>query len=435
VAPMAFLIVFIIVLMLGNTLGILAREFPSAGGYFTYISRTVHPRVGMFAAWLFFLYNPLVPAPILAYMGKVIEDSLKAEYDFTFPWWLFFILGFAISSLFLYRGISISGKALLVLGLVEIAIAAVLSVWGLFDAGPGGVNLQPFNPSNIQAHGLYLAVIFSIFSYTGWEGAASIAEESENPSRNVPRATYGAIIFQVIFLAVCSWALLIGWGTDKIGSLVGSAELPPIVLAHRFWGGAWIIVLLALINSTIAVCIASTNVTSRMWFAMGRAGALPSWFAKVHPKYKTPVNALYAQFAVIIVSAVIGVWWWGVGNIWFVDGLMITFALTIIYIFANLGVVLYFWRERRSEFNFVRHGLFPIASSIALVILDYKSLNPFPAAPAKYGPIVVGIWIVLGVLLIAYLRASGKEGWLMRATQAANERPETPEELAHRPAI
>ena len=61
-APFAFAIVLLIALMLAINLSMLARLFPSAGGYFTYISRAIHPRVGMFAGWLYFLINPLVPA-------------------------------------------------------------------------------------------------------------------------------------------------------------------------------------------------------------------------------------------------------------------------------------------------------------------------------------------------------------------------------------
>ena len=64
-APFAFAIVLLIALMLAINLSMLARAFPSAGGYFTYISRAIHPRVGMFAGWLYFLINPLVPGVIL----------------------------------------------------------------------------------------------------------------------------------------------------------------------------------------------------------------------------------------------------------------------------------------------------------------------------------------------------------------------------------
>src|SRR5437867_10990023 len=57
-APLAYLIAFLIVMMLGVSVTQLAKHFPSAGGYYTYVSRTVSPRAGFLTSWLFFLYEP-----------------------------------------------------------------------------------------------------------------------------------------------------------------------------------------------------------------------------------------------------------------------------------------------------------------------------------------------------------------------------------------
>jgi amino acid transporter len=437
-APFAFAIVLLIALMLAINLSMLARLFPSAGGYFTYISRAIHPRVGMFAGWLYFLINPLVPCAILVYMGTVLDNELQAKYDFNFPWWLFVILAIGVIMFVAYRGIQLSGRLLIILGSLEILIVVALSVWGVFDPGPGGFNFEPLNPANlgdVGANGIYLAVVFGIFSITGWEGACPIAEESENPHDTVPKALVLSVIITGLILVVCTWFLLIGWGTDRVDSIATAANLPPLILADRFWGSAYWIVLIALINSTLAVCIASNLVGTRMYYSMARTGALPEWFAKVHPKYKTPINCVHAQFAVIVVGAVILTKWWGKENIWFVDGGMITFALGTIYILGSLSVITYYLREKRDQFNVLTHGVFPVATSVAMVILFYKSLNPFPPAPFKWGPISVFVWAIAGVILVAVLAMLGKESWLQAAGRAADERPESPEELAHRPTF
>jgi len=127
-APFAFAIVLLIALMLAINLSMLARLFPSAGGYFTYISRAIHPRVGLFAGWLYFLINPLVPGVILVYMGTVLDNELQAKYDFNFPWWLFVILGIGVIMFTAYRGIQLSGKLLIILGSLEILIVVGLSI-------------------------------------------------------------------------------------------------------------------------------------------------------------------------------------------------------------------------------------------------------------------------------------------------------------------
>ena len=140
-APLAFLIVMAIALILAVNLSMLARAFPSAGGYFTYLSRALHPRAGLFAAWVYLLFNPLVPAPILVYMGTVLESELKAKYDFTFPWWLFAALALAVVMFVSYRGIKLSGKALIVLGGLEIGDRHAARALERVRPGPGW--LQP----------------------------------------------------------------------------------------------------------------------------------------------------------------------------------------------------------------------------------------------------------------------------------------------------
>ena len=168
-APLAYLLAFAVVLMLGVGLTQLARHLPSAGGYYTYVSRTVHPRAGFLTAWLFFLYTPVAPAFSLAMMGYVLETSLMSEYGIVFPWWLFLLLGTAFTFVVTYRGIKISAATLVVLGVLEIGIVVLLAAWGLFVPGPGGVNLSGFDPAiAVSNPSLFsLGVIFSIFALTG----------------------------------------------------------------------------------------------------------------------------------------------------------------------------------------------------------------------------------------------------------------------------
>ena len=111
----------------------------------------------------------------------------------------------------------------------------------------------------------------------------------------------------------------------------------------------------------------------------------------MHPKYKTPINAVHAQFVVIVVSAVILTKWWGKENIWFVDGGMITFALGTIYILGSVSVLVYYLREKRDQLQLAHaRACSRSRRRSRWSILFYKSLNPFPPAPFKWGPIVVG---------------------------------------------
>lgn len=433
VAPLAYLIAFPLVLVLGVCLMQLARHLPSAGGYYTYISRTVHPRVGFLAAWLYFLYDPLLAGFILAYIGSVLEQALKAAYGVTFPWWLFLLLAGSFVGFITYRGIKVSANWMVLLGAAGVAIAAVLGAWGFFRPGPGGIYLAAFNPARAASRGgLYLAVIFSIFAFNGWESVAPLAEESENPRQNLPRSILISILVMGVFLVIGSWGLLSGWGVDRLPGFIASRENPTFVLAREYWGGAWVLVLLALLNSVLAAAIAGNSAATRVWFGMARSGSLPRALAKVHPKYKTPVNGVKLQ---ILLTFVVGLglgWWIGPEMEFEFMGTLLTFALILTFSAANLGVFLYYFRERRDEFNFVLHAIFPLVGTLSLFFVAYSSLRPWPAPPVGYTPFIVGIWLTLGLLVLLGMKLANKEEWLIKAGGVVQEREESADEQSQR---
>jgi amino acid transporter len=419
-SPLVFIVAAAIILMVALPLSQLAGRYPSAGGLYTLVSRAVHPRAGYLVAFLYFL--PIIPGPGLglAFVGNVVSTELQTNYSINIPWWVFMAIGVVAVGLLMYRGVKLSGRTVVILGLIEIAIMIVLSAWGLFDPGKGGFNLSSFNPANgTSANGMYLAVVFSIFAFTGWEGAMPLAEESTNPRRLVPLATVLTPALVAVFFVFTTWGLLIGWGTDNIPSLVNSAELPPIVLAHKFWGGAWIIILLALINSMMALAIAGSNISTRMCFAMARSGSLPKALAKVHPVYRTPTNAIVLQTAISLVLAV------GVGltlgpqNGYFFYGLAATLATVVIYIALNVGVVREFRPDRtKTARSLTMYALFPLISTAAVIWVGYNSVVPLPAPPVQWAPLFAVGWLVAGIALLAWMRSRGREEWLAAAGAA-----------------
>jgi amino acid transporter len=269
-----------------------------------------------------------------------------------------------------------------------------------------------------------LGVVFSIFVFTGWEGLPSLAEETKDPRRNIARGTIGAVALWAVLLVFCTWAFLIGAGTGNIAGIVKSGGLPPLDLAHHAWGGAWVILLLAILNSSIAVFIVTVNVSARMWYGMARSRVLPVSLTKLHPKHKTPTNAIYVELGVTLIALAVAAIF-GPANTFAVYSLMITFGLIVVYCMLNLGVVRYYaFGPGRPHFNVWLHAVAPVLSSAALLVVGYKSAVPLPPAPAKYAPIVIAVWVALGVLVLLAMRMRGQEAWLSRAGETMDEAPE-----------
>ena len=415
-SPISYLLAFLLVLVLGVTLTQLAKYLPSAGGYYTYISHTINPRAGFLTSWLYFLYAPTIAGYSLAFVGAVTEETIKVNYGIYFPWWLFLIITGSLVSIASYRGIEISAKFLVILGVTEILVVLVLSFWSLAHPGDGGINIKSFNPSNAPGFGgLAMGTVFSIFALSGWEGVAPLAEESKDPRRVLPKAIMYSITAMGIFLVFCSWSLLIGWGTNNIDSFVASLENPAFILARKFWGNGWVIILFALINSMLAVAIASNNSATRVWYAMARSGSMPLFLAKIHPKFQTPVNAVFLQ---MVVMNTVGL---GLGYLigpkmeFDFMGVVITFTLTIIYTMGNIGVMRYYRKEKRHEFNVVLHVIFPVVGIISLFYVAYNSLIPWPEAPIGYAFWVVVVWLLLGVVVLLIMKWTKRDKWAKNA--------------------
>src|SRR5580693_2875459 len=389
ISPFAYFLGFLIVLALGLCLVQLAKLFPSAGGYFTYVSRTLGPRAGFLTGWAYTLYSPIIAGPILAFFGSILQGELQANYGITFPWWAFALIAIPVIAVLGFYGIKLSVRTIVVLGGLEFLIVLALGLSGLISPGPGGFTVRVFDPGFNPGHlatatGFALAIVFSVQGLTGWESAVPLAEETANPRRNVPIATMASIVITGVMTVVVIWGQVIGWGWLNIAKLPGSAELPALVIAHRVWGAAWSVALFAMFTSVMAASLATQNVATRMWYGMARTGVLPRVVAHVDPKRKTPTVAVLLQFLLSIGLAFIGGGLLGPASFFILMvGFCLVLAVIFVYSMGNIGVVVHYWRHRRREFNWVLHFIFPVGTTAILIYSLVKSFSPFPRFPRQ----------------------------------------------------
>jgi len=161
----------------------------------------------------------------------------------------------------------------------------------------------------------------------------------------------------------------------------------------------------------------------------------------VHPTFRTPSNAIIAQFVVTLIWAFvitglailanpsdrsIGT---AESNQYYIYGTSGGFQLIFIYISVNVACFWLYFRERRSEFNPILHLVFPALSTIGMLVVGWVSLHPLPAAPYVYAIPATFAWILLGIVVLVYLRAIRREDWIAKAGEVTEERPATEEEL------
>ena len=437
-APIAYLLGGVICLGVAIVLTQLAKEFTGAGGYFLYVSRTVGPRFGWLTSWLYFLYDPVAVGSVCAFTGSLVHDTLKTQYGWNIPWWVVFAVLVIAVTVFSLFGLALSVKVLLAATVIEVGVFLALMISGLVSPGPGGFNFSSFNPGDIPSgNGLYLGIVYTILAVSGFESVAPLGEETENPKRNLPLAIVGSTIIVALFYMFVNWGVLVGEGTNNLKSFTSSDQI--FTLARHLWGSIWVIVLIATINSSLAVSIAIQNATTRVFYDMGRVGALPKFLSVLNARWKTPWNAVWTMSVITLVIGLGVGTWIGPGNTFGVIGIVQTLGLIIVYCMGNIGVMLFYGRERRSQFSWWLHGLIPVLTTMALIWVFFKNvqtLHPFnPSIDTDYAPLIVIIWTVIGLAVVFWASRTGRERWLSKAGESAELRLETPDEMAHRPAV
>jgi amino acid transporter len=435
-APLAYFGAFIIALMLGYVLAQFAKHLSSTGSYYTFVSRSLGGRAGFLVAWVYLLFYPVVGAQAGTFLGYNLQTILKAEYGWNVQWWWFMIFLVVLMAVTAWRGVELSVNLLIGFGIVEAVIVLILAVWGFASPGAGGVNLNWLVPSHApNFHGLFLGVVFAIFAITGWDAAAPLAEESREPKKTIPRAVLGSILIMGVFLVLVSWGQITGWGTDHIGSFSSSGVLPAIVLSKHYWGGGWwLLILFATLNSVIAVSIACTNAAVRFLYGMSRGGALPVALQKIHPRFKTPSNAIILQTGINVALGLVLPLLIGVANVYNVTGTWFTFALAFVYVMANIGLCVFYRRQHPDEFSWFKHLVIPGIGSVALIVVCYYSVVPLPAWPVSLAPFIVLGWLIVGAVTMAIIYRGPRARNLAMAGVAMGEATEQATEerfLAH----
>jgi amino acid transporter len=422
VTPWAYLLAGSVLLLMAITSSQLAKELPSAAGWYTWIARALSPRAGFFAGWIFSIWLPPVATMASGFLAKtVLEPEIEAQYGVTIPWWLWVVAIVGFVTFLTYRGIAVSQRMLLITGALEIVIMVALAIWGLADPGPGGFSAEPLDPSHFRdAPDPFLAVVFSIFAFSGWEATAPLAEESKNPRRYIVLGMIGSVIILAAYFVFVTWGYLVGIGVDSVDAIPKASAFPVFTLATRVWGDAWVILLFALLNSAIAVAIACFNGGTRTWYGMGRSGVLPKALADVSPTRKTPDKAIALEAGVCAFAFLLMIIF-SVEDVFFTWALTITLGLILMYILANVGVIRYYLTVRRAQFNPLLHIVLPIVASVAVGYVGYKSVVPLPAAPARYAPIILLGWLVAGAALLVWQSARGNREWLAKAQLAMDD--------------
>jgi amino acid transporter len=416
--PLAVVLATAAMMLVAASLGQLAKHLPSAGGLYTYTSNGLGKVVGFVAGWLLLLGYVLVPPLVILVFAYVLQANLTASENA--PTWIWapiaagvLIIGWALT----LRGVRISTRAGVILGVLEILIFVVFAIQLIVLAGHHNT-LRVFGTNVGNSSGLgsvFVAMIYAVLAFIGFDGVASMAEETKQPRRNVPRALIWSTLAMGVFWLLCYYAASVYFGPNKMASDFGALNGgdPWSGLAHKLWGGGWILILVAVLSSAFASSTNSANAGTRIAYSLGRTRLLPRQLGLVHPRWRTPHIALTVQ-AVITLGLMLGL---GYGlhspeTAFAFIGTVLTILFVVVYGVVCIACIAYFWRQQRSEFNVFLHFVVPLLGVafmvpvlLASLGIDFGGLGIAPlTGDLTKAPVVAGVWLLIGIVVLVVVQ-------------------------------
>ena len=411
--PFVYLACLLAILVVSTGIVEMARELPSAGAFYTYVTRGLGPRAGFITGGLMFVAYALLPPAELGLIGSYLQSTLRTEAHVDVPWWLIGVVPAGVMIVLALEGIRASLHTALILFGTEVAVVALLALIVVGHGGRNGLSLHPLSPtaSPHGFQGLATGFVFAALSFVGFEAAATLGDEVRDPRRLVPRAILASSALVGLIYVFCVWAEVNGLGPAATNRLNG-ASTPWNDLASTY--ASWLKwpVIVASVSSMFAVMINSANGIARILNTMAREGLLPRSLAAVDQRRLTPTRATLATgvFAVgcaLAVGAVSG----GLddpaggSNVYGYLGFLLTLGVLPVYALTNLAAARYF--ARLGRFRVVRHGLLPLCGAGLMVALLVGQIVEQTVAPYTWLPWAIVAWVgavALGAVWLARRR-------------------------------
>jgi basic amino acid/polyamine antiporter, APA family len=372
------------------TFGELGSLFPKAGGIYVFLKEA-------YGGWLGFLYG-------WAYLLVITSGSI-AVLSLAFTYYLSFfipleqtgkivvsiIVIITVTTLNVFRAKFGEIFSNIFTGLKLLGILIIIGTGIIF--GNHELSFNNFSigfGSNSSLSGFGVALVGVLFSYGGWQHASFLAGETKNPSRNVPVAMItGALIVIIIYLLInVSYMLLL-----PLGKIAGSQKVAAEAISTVLPFGGMLVAGIITISTFGTIGIYTLS-APRIYYAMADDGLFFRKIADVHPKFKTPVNAIVVQSAWSIVLLL----FWGT-----IEDL-ITYTVSVEWIFFTLaaaGIFIFRNKLKNAERPYKTFG-YPVTPLIFITINTWFVINITVREPLHMG---IGIcFLLLGVPVYLYFK-------------------------------
>ena len=399
----AFLLGGALVALIGLNYAELASAMPQAGGEHVYSLRALGAKGSFVCTWAILLGYVSVCA-FEAVALPTVMDYLAPDFRFGFLWtiagWDVYLswvlvgsLGAVVITLVNILGVRPAARMQQAMLLLLLFVGGLLLIVGAFANGSS----EPMQPLfNDGRAGIAAVLVMVPFFLVGFDVIPQAAEEIDLPPRNIGRL----LVFSVVMAVAWYVLIILGTGMALDAQQIADSELATASAVSIAWNSHWLgkLLVVAGIGGIITSWNAFVIGGSRAIYALAQHGQLPAFLGYLHPRYRTPVNAVLLIGVLSALAPLFG----RKALVWLVDA----GGLGIVVAYGFVAVCFLVLRRREPEMDRPFRagasnitgwlGLFAAIGLFALYLPGSPSALLWPQEWA----IVVG-WVLLGAVFAA----------------------------------
>ncbi|MFL6444233.1 MAG: APC family permease [Candidatus Sulfotelmatobacter sp.] len=396
------LIALFAMLITAVSYGRMGAIYPTAGSAYTYVGKGLNPHLGFLAGWAMILDYLLQPLINTVWIATALHERYLHQVPFV-AWALLIVGIMTVLNLAGVKSSANTNKVLLAVMSVVVVFFIVLAIKFLYggQGWAGLFSLQPlYDPKTFNSHKILTATSFAALTYIGFDGVTTLAEDVENPKRNVLLA----VVLTCIFAGVCSGIeAYLGARVWPDWRSFPNLETAFMDICSRVGGVLLFNAMgLILIVAAFGSGLTGTLGAARLLFGMGRDGVLPKkFFGQLKPGSNTPTNNILLIGGLAFVGAVLLNY---IGSAYQHAGELLNFGAFLAFMGVNLACFWQFGVRRQQGYN--RR----ILADIVLPLIGFLFCGLIWVNLNIIAKTVGGIWFAVGILYVGY-----KTNWFRSA--------------------
>lgn len=389
-SAMSYLLATVAMLFTAASYGRMAVLYPQGGSAYTYVGKSINPKLGFLTGWavlLDYLFLPMV-------IWLIGASYLQAQFP-SVPTWVW-VLGYVvITTAINILGLNVADKinyALMAFQIIVIVVFVALSIRSVINGAGSGTlfSTQPFTGQNSSFSAVVSGAAVAAYSFLGFDAVTTFSEETKTPKKTMPRAIMLiALIGGLIFIVVSYVLQLVHPGYAFDDSSSAAYEIAMEVGGNLFTA----VFVAGLCFGQFTSGIAAQASASRLLYVMGRDGVLPrKIFGTLSARLSTPV----ADVLIVGVVGLIAMFLDVATSTSFVNfGAFTSFALVNICVIVTFTKADPTYRKENLSGGIVRNIIAPlIGTACCVYLLIHLDTHA----------IVLGIcWLIVGIAILSII--------------------------------